>query len=62
MVIFISRDHHYNHASFSSLKEGDIIKVKIIGHRFELYDEQISVLGELKDTSGTKPLSYGKIK
>ena len=39
MVIFISRDHHYNHANFSTLKENDIIKAKIIGHRFELYDE-----------------------
>tara|TARA_Y100000389_G_scaffold36102_1_gene30692 strand:- start:22857 stop:23345 length:489 start_codon:yes stop_codon:yes gene_type:complete len=47
LVIFIARDHHYNLEHFTDVKEGDKIKVKIIGHRYELYDEYVSVIAEL---------------
>jgi DNA-directed RNA polymerase subunit E'/Rpb7 len=47
LVIFITRDHHYNNNFFSTIKEKDTIKVRIIGQRFELNDEYISVIGEL---------------
>ena len=49
MIIYISRDHHYDNELFSSLKEDDEISVKIIGHRFELYDDNISVIAELNE-------------
>ena len=46
--IFIARDHHYNVAYFSELKDGDIIMVRVIGQRFELNDPFVSVIGELE--------------
>ena len=46
--IFIARDHHYNVAYFSELKEGDIIMVRVIGQRFELNDPFVSIIGELE--------------
>ena len=47
MVIFIARDHHYSNDKFNSINENDVIKVKIIGQRFELNDEYISVIAEI---------------
>ena len=47
MVIFIARDHNYNNEDFNNVEEGGIIKVKIIGQRFELNDEYISVIAEI---------------
>ena len=46
-VIFLSRDHHYNNKEFSKKNIDDIINVKVLGKRFELYDDLISVIGEL---------------
>ena len=46
--MFIARDHHYSNESFNKLKENDNITIKVIGIRYELNDEFISVLGELK--------------
>ena len=54
LIIFITRDHHYNNSYFSSIKEKDRIKIRIIGQRYELNDEFISVIGELVDTKITK--------
>lgn len=48
ITIFIARDHHYDSKYFSTIKEDDIIQTKVIGIRFELNDETISVIGELK--------------
>lgn len=48
VTIFVARDHHYNNKYFSALKENDIILIKVIGIRYELNDETISVLGEIK--------------
>jgi DNA-directed RNA polymerase subunit E'/Rpb7 len=48
ITIFIARDHHYNNEYFTSLKENDSITTRVIGIRFELGDENISVLSELK--------------
>jgi hypothetical protein len=47
IVVFIARDHHYNDESFSKVKEGDKIDVRVIGQRFELNDKYISIIGEL---------------
>ena len=46
IVLFISREHNPD-KDFDQYKEGQIIKVKVLGHRFELNDEYISVIGEL---------------
>ena len=56
LVIFLARDHHYNNTTFSKLTEGDIINVKVIGQRFELNDDNISVIAEMEERSTvTKP-------
>ena len=47
IVVFIARDHHYKSAQFSKLEEGDDINVRVIGIRYELNDEYISIIGEL---------------
>lgn len=46
IVMFISREHNPD-KDFEQYKESQIIKVKVLGHRFELNDEYISVIGEL---------------
>ena len=48
IIVFIARDHHYNNEAFNKLKENDNITIKVIGIRYELNDEFISVLGELR--------------
>ena len=47
VVVFIARDHHYKSKEFTMLKEGDDINVRVIGIRYELNDEYISIIGEL---------------
>jgi len=47
LVIFIARDHHYNDATFLSVKEGDNISVRVVGTRYELNDTYIAIIGEL---------------
>ena len=47
LIIFIARDHQYNNEYFNSRQEGQDVKVKIIGQRYELNDTYISVIGTL---------------
>ena len=47
LVIFVARDHNYMSKYFSSIEEGNNIKIKVIGKRFELNDTYISIIGEL---------------
>ena len=47
IVVFIARDHHYDRADFTRLQEEEEIRVRVIGQRFEIGDEAISVIGEL---------------
>jgi DNA-directed RNA polymerase subunit E'/Rpb7 len=47
ITMFIARDHHHLDDRFSQIKEGDKLKSKVIGIRYELDDEYISVLGKL---------------
>ena len=51
VVVFVTRDHHYDSEYFSSINEGDHINVKVIGQRFELYDDHISIVAQLIDPS-----------
>ena len=46
IVLFISREHNVNR-NFEDYEEGEMISIKVIGHRFELNDEYISVIGEI---------------
>jgi len=46
IVLFISREHNVNR-NFEDYEEGEMINIKVIGHRFELNDEYISVIGEI---------------
>jgi len=46
-IIFVARDHHHNNSLFISIKENDIIIVKVLGQRFELNDTKISIIAEL---------------
>tara|TARA_B100000927_G_C16216997_1_gene369884 strand:- start:170 stop:637 length:468 start_codon:yes stop_codon:yes gene_type:complete len=50
LVIFIARDHNYLNKSLSTIKESEIITVKVIGQRFELNDKNISVIANLFQT------------
>jgi len=62
VVIFIARDHNYMSKNFSSIKEKEEIKVRVIGQRYELNDKYISIIAELitdksKSTSNKSQLS-----
>jgi DNA-directed RNA polymerase subunit E'/Rpb7 len=47
VVVFIARDHHYDRADFTRLQEEEEVRVRVIGQRFEIGDDAISVIGEL---------------
>ena len=55
LIIFIARDHNYKSVYFSSIKENDEIKVRVIGQRYELNDTFISIIAELLDKKEYKP-------
>ena len=46
IVIFVAREHNYLSKTFSTIKENQEIKIRVIGQRFELNDKYISVIGE----------------
>ena len=47
--IFVAREHHVNSRLLNNVKENDIIKIKVIGIRYELNDPYIAILGEIKE-------------
>ena len=47
VVVFIARDHYYDNKFFTSRKENDTITIKVIGIRYELNDEYISIIADL---------------
>ena len=47
VVIYVARDHHFKDEYFESVEVGNILRVKVIGQRFELNDKHISIIGEL---------------
>ena len=55
MMIFLARDHHFNINEYFDIKENDIISVKVLGHRFELNDNYISVIAEYKKSYKKTP-------
>jgi DNA-directed RNA polymerase subunit E'/Rpb7 len=62
ITVFVAREHHIKDKSYSDItKEGEDIIIKVIGIRYQLNDDTISILGELcktkKDKSGQKILN-----
>ena len=59
----IARDHNYNDLRFNNVKEKDVIRVNVIGVRFELNDPCIDVIGkvvEKRDAPAKKqPIKIG---
>ena len=53
LIIFVARDHHFMNAYFSSIGEGDIVTVKVIGQRYELNDPYISVIATLIESKAS---------
>lgn len=44
--VFIARDHHYSNKYFNNINIGDNIMVRVIGQRYEINDEKISIIAE----------------
>lgn len=47
LSIVLARQHSEDEDAFNKVQVGDEIRVKVIGKRFELYDEQITAIGQL---------------
>jgi hypothetical protein len=47
MVIFVSRDHHFQNPEFNNVQIDETIEVKIIGVRFKLNDKYVSAIAQL---------------
>ena len=47
LSIVIPKDQHLNKQLFEEIEEGDKIRISVIGTRYELFDEKISVIAEL---------------
>lgn len=45
--VFISRDISFENKYFNNLKVGDKVQVRVLGQRFEINDERISVICEI---------------
>ena len=61
LIIFVARDHNYLNKSFSNIKEGEEILIRVIGQRFELNDINISVIADLIENKTKNPkLSINK--
>ena len=54
LTIFIARDHHFDKNYFSTLNPDDIINVKVIGQRYELNDNTISIIANLIENKKQK--------
>lgn len=62
ITVFVAREHHIKDKSYSDITgEGEDIIIKVIGIRYQLNDETISILGELcktkRDKQGQKILN-----
>jgi DNA-directed RNA polymerase subunit E'/Rpb7 len=61
VVIYVSRDHHYNNTYFNSIKENDEITIRVIGQRYELNDEHVSIIGEIVEPKPERARPAGKL-
>ena len=60
VIVYILREHHSSDSDkyFNSIRSDAVVRVKVIGHRFELNDKHVSVIGELiqPDASDLNPV------
>jgi DNA-directed RNA polymerase subunit E'/Rpb7 len=54
VIIFIARDHHHTSDYFANVIVNDNVKVRVIGQRYELNDEYISIIAELVEPKQKK--------
>lgn len=47
LVIFVARDHHIDNKYYNDVVEKNVIRVRVIGQRFELNDKYITIIAEL---------------
>ena len=49
IIVYISRDYslQLHNSYYNTVKEGDLIKVRVIGKRFEMNDKFIQIIGDL---------------
>ena len=57
LTIFIAREHHTKNDNYNKAKENDMISAKVIGIRYQLNDDFVSILGELDKIVGMKKLN-----
>ena len=62
IVVYVSRDHHYNNNYFNTIKENDDITIRVIGQRYELNDPQVSIMGQLVEPTEDKTKKNTTIK
>jgi DNA-directed RNA polymerase subunit E'/Rpb7 len=62
LKIFVARDHNYSNKLFGQVKEGQTVKVKIIGKRFELNDPYIVAIASLVDLGKERKMAPVKPK
>ena len=53
-ILFLITVLHYNNKYFNTVKENDEITIRVIGQRYELNDEQVSVIGEIIEPKADK--------
>jgi hypothetical protein len=46
VVVYISREMQDSSPMMETVKPGDRLTVRVIGHRFELNDKHVSIIGE----------------
>jgi hypothetical protein len=47
VIIFLAKEHNYKLELYNNVNEGEHIQIKVIGQRYELNDQFISILGSL---------------
>lgn len=47
ITVFVARDHHHHSQEFQHVKDGDQIRISVIGTRYELNDPYICVIAKL---------------
>tara|TARA_B110000483_G_scaffold210108_1_gene256953 strand:+ start:3064 stop:3600 length:537 start_codon:yes stop_codon:yes gene_type:complete len=60
--VFLAKDHHNMNKYFNSIKEDMDILINVIGVRFELNDQFISIIGKLVDKEAMKKKQTKVIK
>jgi DNA-directed RNA polymerase subunit E'/Rpb7 len=62
VVVFVAKDHHNTNKQFNSVTENQKILVRVIGTRFELNDQHISVIAQLLDQSDREKEDIAKTR